>query len=478
VKGHPSPRRRIFRGTASPDDRRRNPYLLLPFEVPQGTKAIGIRYDYDRENNTLDLGLFDPRGHEFPAACGFRGWSGSARDRVVIGEHWATPGYLPGPIYPGTWHVILGLYRVSDSGCDYEVEIELLPEGPTSHPAPVVPEAPESGPHPEGWVKGDLHCHTHHSDAEGSVQEVARAAGEKGLHFLAITDHNTVSQWGEIEVSGGKQSGVVLLPGEEITTYWGHANVWGPGRWLDFRCRHRKDIKAICDLAHGEGRPFSINHPKPNGPAWEFGFDLPFDCIEVWHGLWALGNEHSLRVWEDLLRRGRRAVAVGGSDAHPRFNAQGRLIEWIGRPTTWVWTEGLSAEAILAGIRAGHVSISACPEGPLVSIAVIRGGDTFRQGESCPFAGEAELEVEVWSGEGLELVLVSGRGELARKRVMGNRWQETMPVDLEKEGYVRAELRVPVPASPPGRWPMAALSNPVWYEPFLADKIRDLWRGR
>lgn len=474
-------RRKIFRGKVYPADREGNPYLMLPFEVPPGAGRIEIGYAYDGEGNILDLGVFDSRGCGFLTPGGFRGWSGSARRKVVIGEDWATPGYLAGPLYPGTWHVILGLYRVSPRGCAYEVEVRIRPEPVEVPPERPVGERPlsreEGAIEMPGWLRGDLHCHTHHSEAQGSVMDLIAAAERKGLDFLAITDHNTTSHWGEME-EHGKGAGIILIPGEEVTTYWGHANVWGWGRWLDFRCRTREEMERVYDAASSEGRIFSINHPKPGGPPWEFGYDLPFDCIEVWHGLWSMGNEYSLETWRRLLAAGRRVVAVGGSDAHPRFNVQGRLIEWLGYPTTWVWTEELSSTAILTGIRAGHVSISACPEGPLVSIAVKWKGDTFRQGEAFPFAGKAELEVEVREGAGLELALISWRGELARKRILEDQWKAIMSVDLAKEGYVRAELRVPVPALPPDRWPMAALANPVWHESFLVDKIKDLRRER
>ena len=50
--------------------------------------------------------------------------------------------------------------------------------------------------------------------------------------------------------------------------------------------------------------------------------------------------------WNKLLQDGRRITGVGGSDTH-------HLVEWlsqffgIGNPTTWVWAEKRSAEAIV-----------------------------------------------------------------------------------------------------------------------------------
>ena len=40
-----------------------------------------------------------------------------------------------------------------------------------------------------------------------------------------ITDHNTISHLAEIAQYQGE--GPLLIPGQEITTYYGHANAWG-----------------------------------------------------------------------------------------------------------------------------------------------------------------------------------------------------------------------------------------------------------
>ena len=40
-----------------------------------------------------------------------------------------------------------------------------------------------------GQIRGDLHCHTTWSDGRGSVEEMGRAAFERGYEYLAICDH-------------------------------------------------------------------------------------------------------------------------------------------------------------------------------------------------------------------------------------------------------------------------------------------------
>lgn len=104
----------------SPSDKAAGDYCYVPFDVPAGIVRIDVRYEYSHPRhhgdfegvgNTIDLGLFDPRGHAFGNGAGFRGWSGSDRAQISLGESAAdtTPGYLAGPIPAGRWHVILGL---------------------------------------------------------------------------------------------------------------------------------------------------------------------------------------------------------------------------------------------------------------------------------------------------------------------------------------------------------------------------------
>lgn len=68
----------------------------------------------------------------------------------------------------------------------------------------------------------DAHVHTGHSkDGRGSVLELAMAAQERGMHGLAITDHDTVAGHAEIEEAMQK-TGLLIVPGIEVTSAEGH----------------------------------------------------------------------------------------------------------------------------------------------------------------------------------------------------------------------------------------------------------------
>ncbi len=66
----------VLEGHFDAEDRARDEFLLLPFDVPPGTGRLHVSYEVshalsaDRagweEGNIVDIGLFDPRGAAFP----------------------------------------------------------------------------------------------------------------------------------------------------------------------------------------------------------------------------------------------------------------------------------------------------------------------------------------------------------------------------------------------------------------------------
>ena len=324
----------------SPQDKEVNDHLMLPFDVPDGIAELQIAYTYTREgshephrspDNLVDIGLLAPGGTPFPCERGFRGWSGTARHDIRLSADAATPGYLPGPITPGRWHVMLGAYKLLPEGTDCEVTIRLTP-GPVGRdsflPAvgqdSILPRVLRPGP---AWFHGDLHCHTHHSDGRGPLENLLARAREARLDFLAVTDHNTVSH--HADLAAYREEDVLLIPGQEVTSYRGHANVWGCGEWMDFRVRTPQDMAWVVERAHRCGGLISLNHPKYDGPNWELGTDLDVDCAEVWQAPWFVSNCESLAFWEGMLNAGRRVPCVGGSDCHIAATPESQPIPYL-----------------------------------------------------------------------------------------------------------------------------------------------------
>ena len=63
----------------------------------------------------------------------------------------------------------------------------------------------------------DLHLHTYYSDGTLSPEELVKLAKEKGIHTIAITDHDGMGGLDE-GMEAGKRQGVHVIPGIELST--------------------------------------------------------------------------------------------------------------------------------------------------------------------------------------------------------------------------------------------------------------------
>jgi hypothetical protein len=340
------------------DDRIATSWHYLPVEVPPGTAALRVTLSYPADSGAvLDLGCLDP--------AGFRGWSGGARDSFVVSEARATPGYLAGPVPAGVWQVIIGVHLVPTEGVPYAVTAEALNSGVgagsagvggAEPPVPADRPARRALPSPAGmtWLAGDLHAHTEHSDGVLSVAELASFAVTQGLDFVAVTDHNTVSHHASLGPVSSR-FGVTLLPGQEVTTVWGHAGVLGDTGWIDFR----EPAASWLAATEAAGGLMSVNHPFAGPVSWLHPMPRRPPLLEVWHWSWLdLSWTTPLSWWQAWDPA---AIPVGGSDWHrPGSDAP------LGTPTTWVLSPDPSVAGVLDGVRAGRVAISASRDGPLL----------------------------------------------------------------------------------------------------------------
>lgn len=353
-------------------------YREVPFEVPAGVNRITVQFDYTgrADHTTIDLGLLGPAGFHGPD--GFRGWSGGSKQVFTVSATDATPSFLAGPTQAGRWNLLLGIPNIRPtSGANYTAKIWFgHPGDPAWLPAVLNPPLRREA----GWYRGDLHMHGAHSDGSCSSQSgsqrvpcplffTAEDAVHRGLDFIALSDHNTVSQANSIRELQPYFDRLLLMPARELTTFQGHANLFGTTEPVDFRVGTSSvpDWNALLrqvDSLHGL---ISINHPiRPNdetcmGCGWtpKGQVDLrKVQAIEAVNGIDAMLPDSGIPFWQNLLDQGYRLTAVGGSDNHDAGRTTlGLGVSLIGTPTTVVHASELSMPAILAGIRAGHVFI-------------------------------------------------------------------------------------------------------------------------
>jgi PHP domain len=336
---------RAVDGRWLPAERAASVWRYLAFEVPAACPGVRVELAYDRASGVLDLGLIDP--------LGWRGWSGAARDRILIGPTSATPGYLNRGVPAGQWQVVLGLHRLASTGVDYRVQVAAEAVTVAPDPPVAVPERRPRRvlPSADGltWLAGDLHAHTVHSDGVLSIDELVARAVTHGLDFLAVTDHNTVSHH-EFLPGAGDRYGIRLLPGQEVTTGDGHANAFGDIGWIDFR---EPPDTWVAEVAR-RGGLLSINHPYRGDCAWRHPLRTRPSLAEVWHSTWRDRRDGGPLAW--WVAAG-LPVPIGGSDWH-RPGDRGP-----GIPTTWV---ACSDADVLGGLGAGRTAISADYDAPVL----------------------------------------------------------------------------------------------------------------
>lgn len=390
-------------------------YREVPFRAPAGTTSVTIRFSYTGQDqkSVIDLGLRDPQR--------LRGWSGGNKSSFTLTETWATPSYLPGPLPAGEWKLILGAPNLrKDARAEYAATIT-LDDSPVFHGFAQAPL--KTGP---GWYRGDLHVHTGHSDGGCPSRSGRRvpcptfktleAAAARGLDFVAVTDHNTTAHHQDLAELQAYYDDLLVIPGREITTFQGHANVVGVTAPLDFQLGGPRapDVAAIQGQVEKAAGVFAVNHPAlPSGEAcmgcgWTAKTDWGrVPAMEVLNGINATGPLSGVAFWEKRLNDGHRITAIGGSDNH---DASLPGLRGVGTPSTVVHAEALSQDAILAALRAGHVFIDAQgTKDRLLEVTAQAAGAKAKMGDSLPVGKDAlvRLHIRVKAAAGGRIVLRS-----------------------------------------------------------------------
>ncbi len=450
-------------------------YREVPFIVPAGTTRLSVDFSYTGKDqkSVIDLGVRDP--------VRLRGWSGGNKQSFTISDSEATPSYLPGPLPPGAWKLILGVPNLR-VGVQAHYIAHITFEHATSFTgfsASAITAAP-------GWYRGDLHMHTAHSDGSCLSQRDVRvpcpvfktlqAAQARGLDFISVTDHNDTAQNQALRELAPYFDNLLLIPGRELTTFQGHANIWGPTGPMEFQLSSPRapSLAAIQTQVEKAGGLLSINHPgQPSGETcmgcgWT-AKDTDFSRVQAIEAV----NGGSLRLpggaenvisgipfWEARLNAGFRITAVGGSDNHDA-GIDPTTKTGIGFPTTVVHATELSQPAILAALRAGHVFVDITgSHDQRLEVNAIADGRTAEMGDTlaAPTGTMVRFRVHVSHAAGASLS-VAGDGlkpKLGEDILVGE--DETRSFEVASDGqrhWLRFDVR-----GPDGR--LRVLGNPIY----------------
>jgi hypothetical protein len=436
----------VLQGSVGRD--RERTYELHPVEVVPGVGRIEVSYGWEpADGGTIDLGLWDGDGDRSPA--GFRGWSGSRQGRsadqpVYVEELAAERGYRPGPVEPGLWNLELGYAAVnSDGPLRWTVTVRCLatPAGPPALPAGSVDPAHVARPGPS-WFTGDFHMHGRHSSPDGPDWDtfVARARAG-GLDFAAVTEYVTNAHWDELGPVQARHPDLLIWPGREIITYFGHAIALGETP-STVEYRHgfgNVTLARIQQDVRGDGALFGIAHPAIREAALPPGFcrgceftlddEIDWDAVdtfEVWteerfqrdprtgQSVVNPFNQMAIDEWYALLNQGHRLTAVGGSDDKSGAH--------YGVPATAVYARELSRTALVDAVRGGHAyvrTLGATASPSLEFQATTSYGQTAIFGDRLA-TDSAAATVVVKGGTGQTLRILRNGAEVERLAIPGD----------------------------------------------------------
>jgi len=191
----------------------------------------------------------------------------------------------------------------------------------------------------------DLHNHTipRSSDSSLRVEELILMAKAKGVDGVCLTEHDNTWNSNDIEKIS-RDSGLLVIPGMEVTTDHGHILVFGVSKYsyeMFTADRLRKIVKeegGAMVLAHPYRRSLyklysHVHSPNPDsGLTWAAHDNDYLGLVEAMEVLNGTGhpnqNAFSLEIAQRLGLSG-----TGGSDAHRRSEVAACVTKFEGEIT-------------------------------------------------------------------------------------------------------------------------------------------------
>lgn len=218
---------------------------------------------------------------------------------------------------------------------------------------------------PGRFWRGNLHAHSTVSDGSlppAAIRDLYRGAG---YDFVAITDHFLeVFGYPLTDITSDDGPDFVSIPSAELHAgrieageHW-HLLGIGLPAWFAPPTADETG-PGLAGRALAAGAFVAAAHPAWYGatPA-EIESLGAIHAVEVWNATVVDSNDRpdSWYVLDQLLSRGRQYVAIAADDAHFR-ERNDALQAWV-----WVMAESLTAESLVAALKAGSFYASTGPE--------------------------------------------------------------------------------------------------------------------
>jgi len=468
-------------------------YILQPFEVAAGSQRVEVAYTWgdSGSGNTpvtqtvFDLGLWDENG--FRNDAGFRGWSGSRQGRihadqdpVFVQSDAADRSFEPGPINPGEWAVELGVAAVAPDGANWQLVIECKGVGGGATPVddPVDPNHVANAS--AGWYQADFHMHAFHSNPNAPDWDDFIAQARTGnVDVLVVTEYITGQHWRTLGALQRAHPDLLIWPGREIITYFGHANTLGETFGV-FEYRHGFEDVALAEIQRrsvAAGALFQVNHPETfrgaafenfcRGCAFELGDEIDWglvDTIEVHNaailvtgadiGIGFLPGQiqnpftqPAIDLWEDKLNEGFFITATSGSDSKGVDDEAERTRKGYGSSSTAIFADNLSRPAITAALKAGraYIRTRGVAGSPEVDMTATANSETVMFGGSLA-ADSATLDVNVRDGANQRLRLLVNGAPFLEVPITSADFSQSFPIQRNPatEGPLGTHWRIDV----------------------------------
>ena len=208
---------------------------------------------------------------------------------------------------------------------------------------------------PGEWYKGNLHTHTTESDGKLSPAENMQWHAGHGYHFVAITDHNRLTD----PLAFNPRPPLLAIPSVEITARRMPVEYHILSIGIDrMPIAHNSDPQATIEAVNNAGGLCFIGHPYWHDHTLDDLLPLHGHMgIEIFNtGCWLeIQKGHSLVHWDGLLRRGQHVFGLAVDDSHFAYPDHGQ--GWV-----WVRAGRLDQTSILGALRDGRFYASTGPE--------------------------------------------------------------------------------------------------------------------
>jgi len=214
------------------------------------------------------------------------------------------------------------------------------------------------------WYKGDFHEHTDLTDGEIDDELGMQVCEKQELDFLYATEHNIV-------MPSYEKGNTLIIPSMELTTPYGHYNIFGIREFIDFteyvdESFSAEKMNALFSLMKEKGYLVSVNHPfmKP----WANQVNINLENVHTMEIMCDPTYKKSksstleaLRCFDQMWSNGLKIWGIGGSDSHlhPSKTFPGSKDPSIyGDPGTYVLCNGLSIKNLKFAIQKGRIYFS------------------------------------------------------------------------------------------------------------------------